>query len=359
MTSPENATLFLRLEGPLQSWGDSSRHVLRQTRLEPTRSGVIGLLCCALGRKRDEPITDLAVLTMGVRTDRPGMLIRDYHTVGAKIGCCQAQGGIKRTQSTGEIETFVTVRNYLADASFLVVLQGPVGLMRSLAAAVRSPRWPPFLGRKSCVPAVPLFEDFDETGNFPDTLAALKAQPWRARLSESDEELPAADRSYTDRFPTETSCTIECEPDHPEAQALPDLPLCFQPRRFALRFVREVSIVLREGPPIQRSAPPFSRARQNYRTRHWKEMRAARSKQDGFLCVFCGVPSSTVHHVTYERANCERLADLRSMCRACHDAVTMLETESGMGLLRLDPLAPENRSAVLRRRDDILRNRRS
>ena len=41
--------LFLRLEGPLQSWGIRSRWDVRETQPEPTKSGVIGLLGCALG----------------------------------------------------------------------------------------------------------------------------------------------------------------------------------------------------------------------------------------------------------------------------------------------------------------------
>ncbi|MGH9433413.1 MAG: CRISPR-associated protein Cas5, partial [Terriglobia bacterium] len=39
-------TLFLRLEGPLQSWGDQqSKFVIRRTAEAPTKSGVIGMLC--------------------------------------------------------------------------------------------------------------------------------------------------------------------------------------------------------------------------------------------------------------------------------------------------------------------------
>ena len=35
------SVLLLQLAGPLQSWGDSSRFVRRETRNEPTKSGVI------------------------------------------------------------------------------------------------------------------------------------------------------------------------------------------------------------------------------------------------------------------------------------------------------------------------------
>ena len=74
------AVLLLRLAGPLQSWGDSSRFVRRTTRREPTKSGIVGLLAAALGRSREESIDDLAQLEMGVRIDQKGRLTRDFQT---------------------------------------------------------------------------------------------------------------------------------------------------------------------------------------------------------------------------------------------------------------------------------------
>ena len=43
-------TLLLWLEAPLQSWGAGSRYGRRDTLPFPTRSGILGLLCCAMGR---------------------------------------------------------------------------------------------------------------------------------------------------------------------------------------------------------------------------------------------------------------------------------------------------------------------
>lgn len=53
------SVLLLQLAGPLQSWGDSSRFVRRETRNEPTKSGVIGMLASAQGRTREDSIEDL------------------------------------------------------------------------------------------------------------------------------------------------------------------------------------------------------------------------------------------------------------------------------------------------------------
>ena len=77
------STLLLRLAGPMQSWGTRSRFTERDTELEPSKSGVIGLICAALGRTRTESVDDLSQLRMGVRVDFQGTLSRDFHTAGA------------------------------------------------------------------------------------------------------------------------------------------------------------------------------------------------------------------------------------------------------------------------------------
>lgn len=79
-------TLLLRLAGPLQAWGYDSKFETRRTGREPTKSGVTGLLAAALGRKRDEAIDDLLALHFGVRVDKEGELLHDYHTVQMKSG---------------------------------------------------------------------------------------------------------------------------------------------------------------------------------------------------------------------------------------------------------------------------------
>ena len=89
--------LLLRASGLMQSWGVQSRFGVRDTGLEPSKSGVVGLLCAALGRRRDEPIDDLAALTMGVRVDQEGTMGRDYQTASDVL---KASGGIKSTETS-------------------------------------------------------------------------------------------------------------------------------------------------------------------------------------------------------------------------------------------------------------------
>ena len=73
----------------MQAWDVQSHFTFRLTGLEPSKSGVIGLLCAALGKPRDEAPNDgfptlkeLAALKMGVRVDREGRMRRDFHTAG-------------------------------------------------------------------------------------------------------------------------------------------------------------------------------------------------------------------------------------------------------------------------------------
>src|ERR1039457_3308223 len=80
MNSVSTATLLLRLAGPMQSWGLDSRFDQRDTGLEPSKSGVLGLVCAALGKPRDDragpwpSLSQLASLRMGVRVMREGTL---------------------------------------------------------------------------------------------------------------------------------------------------------------------------------------------------------------------------------------------------------------------------------------------
>src|SRR5947209_1111669 len=103
-------TAFLRLEGPLQAWGDNSKFVIRRCMDGPTKSGVLGLVCCALGlgrRAARDRLPELNALAMGVRIDRPGTRWWDFQTVGAKTGNIQAAGGIKFNAKTKEPETLI------------------------------------------------------------------------------------------------------------------------------------------------------------------------------------------------------------------------------------------------------------
>ncbi|MFE3288239.1 type I-E CRISPR-associated protein Cas5/CasD, partial [Streptomyces sp. NPDC059233] len=181
MTTPDRTSvLLLRLAGPLQSWGDRSAFNRRETRPEPTKSGVVGLLAAAAGRPRHAALDDLAGLGLGIRIDQPGSILRDYHTVSDYRGqpLLSAAVNAKRQQkpTSPAKHTHITQRFYLQDAVFLAAVEGPEGLITTLEHAVRHPVFPLALGRRSCPPTQPLSLG-QRTGSLED---ALRAEPWQA-----------------------------------------------------------------------------------------------------------------------------------------------------------------------------------
>jgi len=210
-------TLLLRLAGPMQSWGVQSRFEIRDTTSEPSKSGVVGLICAALGRDRAEPIDDLAALRMGVRVDREGQVRRDYQTA---LGVAIASGGkLKECQPSN--------RYYLADARFLVGLESADReLLERIDAALRDPFWPIFLGRKSFVPSEPVHLAGPGVRELP-LLDALRGHPV---VPDVKGKKPGSHRYVieNDADPSESSAARLTRPDQ---------PISFEPRRFGLRQV--------------------------------------------------------------------------------------------------------------------------
>ena len=157
----DSACLALLLDGPLQSWGFGSRFQRRTTGMHPTKSGVVGLICAAMGigKGTDEErdvLPKLAALKMtSITIPRKSeaasapLLIRrleDYHTV---LGTRRASGSM----NPNAVETR---RQYLLNARFGVILEGDRAVLERVAAALQDPVWGVWLGRKSCIPASPI-----------------------------------------------------------------------------------------------------------------------------------------------------------------------------------------------------------
>ncbi len=216
--------LLLRLAGTMQSWGTQSRFTIRDTGLEPSKSGVIGLVCAAMGRPRSASIEDLAELRMGVRVNHEGNMASDYHTT---LNVIKASGAKPKPG-----EAVVSTRYYLADADFLVGLQGDRTLLEQIDRALAKPVWPLYLGRKAFVPGEPVrLEDGLRSED------SLKAVLCRYPISlRSGEQPPEQIR-------------LEIEVDYGEGDRVKqDQPLSFSERRFAPRHVKTEFIPLSEIP---------------------------------------------------------------------------------------------------------------
>jgi CRISPR system Cascade subunit CasD len=163
--SDETAHLALLLDAPLQSWGFESRFQRRTTGLHPTKSGVIGLICAAMGLGKDSPeeretLPKLAALKMisiaiqreqvnrwtGEKSELAVRRLEDFHTV---LNTRRASGKMND-------DPVVTRRQYLLDARFGVILTGNRLLLQRMATALADPVWGVWFGRKSCIPAEPI-----------------------------------------------------------------------------------------------------------------------------------------------------------------------------------------------------------
>ena len=202
------STLLMRLAAPLQAWGLESKFDVRRSGREPTKSGVIGLAAAALGIRRDEDtrLAELAAMRFGVRIDREGVMMRDFHTA--------------RTSSTA----YVTQRYYLSDAVFVAGLESEdEALLNRIADALAHPVFPLYLGRRSCPPAGPLC-----MGVVPAALEdALAAAPLQAAGAPANG----------------LRMVVEVKPGH-KGGFVRDVPVSFNPekRLYAFRQVNETTI---------------------------------------------------------------------------------------------------------------------
>lgn len=167
--------LVLWLEAPLQSWGHDSKFGRRDSLDFPTKSGVLGLICCALGaggtqrdwlkRWANVPMQVLAF----VRADHQGNplprlpLLRDFHMVGSgydpknpwqKLMMPKTFEG-KNPVGKG---TKLTYRYYVQDMAYAVLLQAPAAESEGVAEALTNPVWDLYLGRKNCVPTELIYQ---------------------------------------------------------------------------------------------------------------------------------------------------------------------------------------------------------
>lgn len=237
----ESIILLLRLAGPLQSWGLQSRFSHRDTAQEPTKSGVIGLLCAALGRARTEPVEDLAALEMAVRVDQEGLVACEFQTAGGGAVPLEFNEMHGRRNSTrygvsrasgGPGDTEISQRYYLSDASFLVALGGDRTLIENICDGLENPVWPLFLGRKGFVPGEPVLELPNPLREEKSPAEVLRTEPWGIRHPWRS--------VHSGEPPAKLRLMLETNSPGPGWQARNDVPISFEKgkRAFRQRYVR-------------------------------------------------------------------------------------------------------------------------
>lgn len=223
-------SLVLRFRAPLQAWGADSRYQSRRTHHAPTKSAVLGLLSAAEGRRRSDSVEDLVGLEFGVRVDQPGSILRDYQTA-----IDWRKGPPARLSD----------RYYLSDAQFLAALSGPGEVLETIHRALLAPRYPLYLGRRSC-PAGPDLVVGLVDGNVEE---ALRRQPWVAS------RWHRKSRSRTVNLPLYR----DARPDEAVEERVRDIPLSYDPkhREYAWRLVHAPEPVRIDNPEGRADDDPF------------------------------------------------------------------------------------------------------
>ncbi len=165
----ETRFLLLWFESPLQSWGADSKYGRRDSLPFPTRSGVLGLLLCAMGAsgeqiellKRFSEFGQTVFSYQKKNLEREALLC-DFHMVGSGYDDKDAWQNLlipktaegKKAVGGG---TKMTYRYYLQDAYFAVIMELPEDLAVQVANSLQNPVYDVYLGRKNCVPSDLIF----------------------------------------------------------------------------------------------------------------------------------------------------------------------------------------------------------
>lgn len=189
--------LVLRLEAPLMAFGGVAVDNHGVTERFPGTSMLTGLLANALGWDQGDFAAHEALqarLRFAARLDRAGPVLTDYQTVDLGQPHLRSKGWTTRGEPEGRkggtaaTGTHIRYRQYQQDASVVVALTldppEPAPNLDDVAAALRAPARPLFLGRKPCLPARDILEGEADGDSL---LAVLRAVPAEG----SDEQVPA------------------------------------------------------------------------------------------------------------------------------------------------------------------------
>ncbi len=159
-------SLLLNLVGS-QSWGTSSYFKFRDAGTEPTKSAVFGMIESAMGLEREAFFPALQTLRFGVREDRPGYVAEDFQTA-QSVAMARGYG----------TKNEIIYKSYLADAHFMVVLEGSDEILLRVHNILLQPKRAMHLGRRAFSPLSPII--------LPDSLqktsleTVLETYPWCA-----------------------------------------------------------------------------------------------------------------------------------------------------------------------------------
>ena len=246
MSNPSTLAVAFLLDGPMQSWGASSRFTRRETEAFPTKSALIGLLAAAAGIDKHAPdeaekLAPFSALRLTVyRLPRAqGKFVQrlsDFHTVGggydARASAFDKMSIPRKASGGASANAVITHRTYLTDARFIASFQGAAETITAVHAQLENPVWGVWFGRKTCLPAMPLSPslgtDFHAaTSALLDHLRKWEEATHRASIP------PDLDPTHLERWEEPVG-----DKTAPGDFYLNDQPVTFGPREFHSRPVR-------------------------------------------------------------------------------------------------------------------------
>lgn len=174
--------LVFRLYGPLASWGEIAVGESRHSAAHPSRSALLGLLGAALGVLREDETGQqrlFASFRFGVKLAAVGTPLRDYHTVQMPPHKGKIVHRTRRQELADppRLGTLLSSREYRCDSLAVIAAEAMPNAswtLEQVSDALRAPHFVLYLGRKSCVPALPLAPRRMETPTLRDALDSFQ-----------------------------------------------------------------------------------------------------------------------------------------------------------------------------------------
>lgn len=177
---------LLWLEGPMQAWG-VSKFYRRDTLKFPTKSGILGMVCCAMGAGGPQEgflsqFKNLKQTVHAFETFQGSKTLTDFQIIGGgynqkdpweNLFLPKKSDGTKPTSSGTSSGTKITIRQYLQDTVFAVCLEIPEPLAMDIEKSFKNPVWGIFLGRKNCTPTDFVFRGIFD--NYKETKEKIKS----------------------------------------------------------------------------------------------------------------------------------------------------------------------------------------
>ena len=226
--------LVFTIAAPMASFGTIAVGERRPTWDRPSKSQIIGLVAGALGIERGEEQRQLELarsLQFAVRIDHPGTIATDYHTTQVPPQKRNRQFATRAEELGGDktdLKTILSRREFRVGAISTIALwksgEGDPSL-QSIAEALKTPVFVPFVGRKPHPLMLPMSPECVTSDSIESAFAAydaLETEPQRKFKTDAKFAPVATQRPiYAElgAVPRERIDRIEQRRDNPESRS--------------------------------------------------------------------------------------------------------------------------------------------